>query len=325
MILFVQVLVTWLALTTILAAQSHPNDLRNFGIIGPVKSIRTTRGVLDLETIIKRWYTPADVCTQCTFDRLGRTQSRDTGQDGKGNITGRVEIRRDEDGRSVEDVAYDNEGNQTSRATTINGPHGPIEVKNFAGGKLQATETIEYDAEGRLLRSRRVEADGTIAYERNVAYNKNLVEERLHSRNSNRRSVRKYTDSTEEWLDYDQSDNLILQATFNGAQLTSWWMKPNSGFGLGFATNPSPGQSVSYSTTDDGALERTVYLHPGRKGNVEPDEVLHFNAAGLLVEDARISYQRDAYGNWIRREITVVDAEQGQVVLQRDTREITYW
>lgn len=324
--MLVRVLVTWLTLNAALAAQGHPNDLRNFGIHGPVKSIRATRGVLDPETIIKRWYTPADVCAQCTFDRLGRTQSRDTGHDGKGNITGRVEIRRDEDGRSVENISYDNQGNQTSRATTINGPHGPIEVKNFAGGKLQATDTMEYDAEGRLLRSRRVEADGTITYERTVTYGNNLEEERFHSPNSSFHSVRKYTDSTEEWLDYDQSENLILQATFNGAQLTSWWMKPNSGIGLGFnIPDASSGQTVGYSSTADGALERTVYLHPDRNGNVEPYEVLHFNAAGVLVEDARISYQRDAYGNWIRREITVVDAEQGQVVVQRDTREITYW
>ena len=321
-----RVFMACLALIAPVAAQSPPGELVNFGVMGPVKSIRMTRIALDPETPVKRWYRPADVCAQCSFDRLGRTESRDAGHDGNGNVTGRVEIRHGDDGRNLEEISYDNDGNETYRAITVNGPHGPIEVTDFLHGTLQATETTEYDAGGRLLHARRIEADGTVDYERSVTYGDNLVEERFRTPNNSRREIHKYNDSSEEWLDYDERDNLILRATFDGSQLTFWWMKKHAGIGVGFSIpNASPGQTVAYSSTDDGELERTLYLHPGRKGNVEPDEVIHFDSAGHLVEDAKISYQRDAHGNWISREIQLLDADQRQVVVQRDTREIKYW
>jgi hypothetical protein len=131
-----------------------------------------------------------------------------------------------------------------------------------------------------------------------------------------------------EWLTYDRDDNLLLHATFNSAGLTSWWMKPHSGFGIGFHIPSSQDQDVSvgYSSREDGKLERTEYHSAGRRGNVEPAEVLRYSSEGQLEEHVGFRYTRDAFDNWIEREMTVWDATTGaEVLVRRGKRAIFYY
>jgi hypothetical protein len=131
-----------------------------------------------------------------------------------------------------------------------------------------------------------------------------------------------------EWLTYDRDDNLFLHATLNGAGLTSWWMKPKSEFAIGFTIPGSQDQDVSvgYSSREDGKLDRYEYHAAGRRGNIEPDEVLRYSPEEQLEEHVMFRYTRDAFDNWIEREMTVWDATTGaEVLIRRDTRAISYY
>ena len=71
---------------------------------------------------------------------------------------------------------------------------------------------------------------------------------------------------------------------------------------------------------------RTEYRTAGRRGNVEPAEVLRYSPGGQLEEHVGFRYTRDAFDNWIEREMTVWDATTGaEVLVRRDKRAIFYY
>jgi len=59
---------------------------------------------------------------------------------------------------------------------------------------------------------------------------------------------------------------------------------------------------------------------------IEPAEVLRYSSEGQLGEHIGFRYTRDAFDNWIEREMTVWDATTGaEVLVRRDKRAIFYY
>src|SRR5207237_10712230 len=125
---------------------------------------------------------------------------------------------------------------ETSRATFINGPHGPLQTQFWSNGTLTATELNRYDEGGNEFFSERRNAAGDVEYEfiRRFDDHGNQLEVVSQGRGFYSRELSRYASdgSLLEWLTYDRDDNLLLHATFDSAGLKYWWMKPNSGFGI---------------------------------------------------------------------------------------------
>ena len=326
-------LATLLLATSSASAQRKYSDLQNFGLNGPVRSIETRRDIVANDPREQgQRYDPSDICTICTFDRRGDITERDNGW-GPNGVYGTTRTTYDSNGWPIETISFDDSGTETSRTTSINGPHGPLETHFWSKGTLIATGLSRYDESGNEIFSEHRNAAGDVDYEctRRFDGHGNMLEviisqgHRFFSRELSR-----YDEGGTllEWLTYDRDDNLLLHATFNSAGLTSWWMKPHSGFGIGFNIPSSQDQDVSvgYSSREDGKLERTEYHTAGRRGNVEPAEVLRYSSEGQLEEHVGFRYTRDAFDNWIEREMTVWDATTGaEVLVRRDKRAIFYY
>ena len=311
------------------AQQHRVTDLDSNRLKGRVRSVIVIQDFVAPESV-RRWYRVSDFCAKCEFDEQGWIRQRNSAVTG-GKPIGKVEVNRDALGRPLQEMSFDASGAATGRTETTYGSWGPVEVKTFSPDQTTASaiETTEYSTTGQLLRTRRVDANGSVTFDISYKYDEEgrQVEQVVDTPQGLRREVRRWNDNVSEMITYmGNDDQLVMRATFDGEQLTSWWMEPKANYGIGFSVvGGTRGQSITYSSRDDGKLEKTVYVHPGATGNTEPDEVLHYDPDGMLVEDARISYQRDEHGNWIMREITVNDPERGLVVVQKDKREITYW
>jgi hypothetical protein len=239
----------------------------------------------------------------------------------------------DSNGWPIETISFDDSGTETSRTISISGPHGPLQTQFWSKGTLTATALTRYDESGNEIFSERRNAAADVEYEcsRHFDNHGNVLEVIISQRGGfYSRELNRYdTDGTLlEWLTYDREGNLLHHATFNSAGLTSWWMKPNSGFGIAFTIPSSRDQDVSigYSSREDGRLDRTEYRSPGHKGNVEPTEVLRYSPEGRVEEHVGFRYTRDAFDNWIEREMTVWDAKTGaEVLVRRDMRTIFYY
>jgi hypothetical protein len=313
-------------------AQPKYSTLQNFGMNGPVRSIHTRRDIIAKDPRKQgQRYQPSDICTICAFNRRGNVTENDNGWGPKG-INGTTRTTYDSNEWPVETVSFDNNGDQTSRTTSINGPHGPLQSQFWSNGNLIATELHRYDENGNEIFSERKSAGGDVEYEctRRFDDHRNELEAISQGRGFYSRSLNRYrADGTLlEWLTYDHEDNLILHATFNAAGLTSWWMKPHAGVGVGFTISGSQDDTVSvgYSSREDGRVDKYEYRHDGRKGNVEPTVVLLYSPEGQLEEHVGFRYERDAFGNWTVREMTVWDPATGtEVLVHRDARTITYY
>jgi hypothetical protein len=120
---------------------------------------------------------------------------------------------------------------------------------------------------------------------------------------------------------------LLMHVTFNDDQVTSWFMSKDANFGIGFGARSGPGSSVNFgSDLQTGKLVKTEYAHPGREGNIDPDEVRQYDAAGALAEKVTFDYDWDSFGNWTRRTAYVWDLTAGtRTAVQRISRVISYY
>jgi hypothetical protein len=122
-----------------------------------------------------------------------------------------------------------------------------------------------------------------------------------------------------------RNGELLMRVTFDDEQVTSWFMKKDANLGIGFGTKSEPGFTVNFSSEPQG-LVRTEYVHPGRKGNIDSDEVRRYDASGTLTEKVTFDYDWDSFGNWTRRTVYVWDLTAGtRTAVQRVTRVISYY
>ncbi len=85
-------------------------------------------------------------------------------------------------------------------------------------------------------------------------------------------------------------------------------------------------QTVWFSFARNGDALKNVQHHPGRYGNVEPDDSEVMDKRGVTLERAEFKYERDAHGNWINRTVLIRDPRTGAMIeVMRNHRELTYY
>lgn len=117
--------------------------------------------------------------------------------------------------------------------------------------------------------------------------------------------------------------NISLDKT---GELTSWSRTPGWNGNCSLGWNDSVrGLGKDYVATATG-LEVKTERHPGRKGNLENDEMERRTEAGVLLEKVTFTYERDNYGNWTRRVVSAWNPETGEMVaIREDRRTLTYY
>ncbi len=229
----------------------------------------------------------------------------------------RREDRLDEQGNVVEQIAYVH-GKITSRHVQRRDParRSTEDLTYDGAGKLIADSTELQDARGRWL-------------EWVVSDHGRLV---LHQRDT-------YTDNHEQDGDgaglvsrawYDDTGALIRIIVVHEGEMTSSWQRPNCGelcnatYGVGL--DFSFDHDIDYEFQPDGSVFTTIQHHAGRYGNIEPDDVELFAPGRILLEKVAYRYDRDPYGNWTSRTISVLDPSTGQMTeVRRDHRDLTYY
>jgi hypothetical protein len=306
-------------------------DAVNMGLQGPVHTVKLETNRLPDYTRLHAEVPGPAFAPWMIFDPTGSLIERadSLAPDGTPEVISRE--RKGPDGLSETEVIR---GGQSTiwRSEHTLGPHGPIETRNYRDGILQSFAEYNYDAKG------------------------NNTDQILYDPAGKplNRSISRYDDAGRvvEWevrglggqfqlhvLDAYASDGdllgrdaldadgrIILSMAFRQARLISSWHAPECrDVPMGFTVSTGD-RSVAYAVNDDCSLDMTVERHPGREGNIENDGMERFNEAGQSLEKLAFQYERDDYGNWVRRTVSAWDTTTNSyITVEEDARIITYY
>ena len=123
---------------------------------------------------------------------------------------------------------------------------------------------------------------------------------------------------------YDENGKLVMTFSLDRhGNLTSWWHDPTSKRrgSLG-VVETAEGVTRSYEVTETGQLERMTEIHPGRRGNLYPDEMVRTTESGRLLEKVKIKYEKDSHGNWTKAIVSVWNPKTNEMVNVRQVSRI---
>lgn len=311
-------------------AAERPPDLISFGLSGPVHTTRSTVEKLAPDPR-KRPHIPLFTsCGDCSFDRRGYSVSRAQVSDGALE-KGHLEIDSDSQGWPTEERNYGDDGKLRSHNVFHNGPYGQLDSESWIGDRQVGRSQTVYDERGRTIVYRSWDEGGLAAeiFTRWGEHDEEL-ENIFRSPQLNQEDIQTttYADNGDRAsIERRRNGELLMRVTFDGQQVTSWFMKKDANVGIGFGTNSESGFTLNFgSEPDTGGLVRQEYVHPGRMGNIDPDEVRAYDAAGSLTEKVTFDYDRDSFGNWTRRTSYVWDLTTGtRTAVQRINRVISYY
>ncbi|HYR43918.1 MAG TPA: hypothetical protein VER98_12895 [Terriglobia bacterium] len=311
-------------------AGDRPPDIENFGLSGPVHTVNSTVEKLSPDPrnrpLIPLW----TACGNCSFDRRGYSISRAHVSDGALQIA-HVEVNSDAQGWPTEERSYGDDGALRSRTVFYNGPYGPLDSESWIGDRQTSRSQNVYDEHGHTIVSRTWDESGlSVEILTRWGEHDEELEEIIRFPQSNGEDIQTTTYSANgdrSAIERRRNGDLLMRVTFDDERVTSWFMKKDANFGIGFGTKSEPGFTVNFgSEPQTGGLVRTEYVHPGRKGNIDPDEVREYDAAGTLAEKVTFDYDWDSFGNWTRRTAYVRDLTAGTpTAVQRVTRVISYY
>jgi hypothetical protein len=311
-------------------ATDRPPDMENFGLSGPVHTVTSTVEELAPGPRNRQLISLWTACGNCSFDRRGYSISRAQISNG---VVEKAHLETDVDaqGWPTEDRTYGDDGKLLTRNTYHNGPYGPLAGESWSGDHEISRFQYIYDEHGHTIVSR-TWVEGELSSELFTRRGEHGEEEQIFRfPQSNEEDIQTttYTDNGDRSaMERRRNGELVMRATFDGEQLTSWFMSKDANFSIGFGTNsPEAGFTANFSSDPEtGRLVREEYVHPGRKGNIDSDEVRRYDTAGTLIEKVTFDYNRDSFGNWTRRTAYVWDLTTGtRTALQRITRVISYY
>jgi len=212
------------------------------------------------------------------------------------------------------------------------GPYGPIETRNYRDGVLQTSAKYDYDAVGNVTDQSVYDPAGKLLNRSISRYGDSgrLVEWEVHGPGDQfQLHVMDTYGGNGAFLGRDVLDaegRIILSMAFRQERLMSSWHAPEcQGVPLGFTVSNGD-RSAAHDVKDDCSLEVTAERHAARQSNLENDEVERFNEAGQSLEKLTFHYERDDYGNWIRRMVSAWDTSTSSFVpIEEDTRTVTYY
>src|SRR5204863_5507852 len=102
--------------------------------------------------------------------------------------------------------------------------------------------------------------------------------------------------------------------SFKDEVLTSWWQDPKCDCSNGAGFDWPYDHGISYETTKEGKLLKTVQHHKGRLGSIEVDDEELYDKSDLLLERIAYTYERDGHGNWTKRISLILDLKTGSMI-----------
>ncbi|HEV3039852.1 MAG TPA: hypothetical protein VHA33_18950 [Candidatus Angelobacter sp.] len=241
-----------------------------------------------------------------------------------------VRPKHDESGRETEVVAHEGDKTSIRRTEREIGPFGTTEERVFVDNKLWYRIVSTSSREGNEIDCKHFDESGQLIFhsiEKKDKFTKDLEIWGAQGKWSFH-SMERYDENGEviESSRFNSEGSLVSEFSFNQGHLTSHWQDPqchctNVG-AFGF-----PGEYTVYYTTDeDGTFLEQVRHHKGQPTGRDPDDVETRDVNGKLVEWLTFTYERDKYGNWTKRLVSVRDVESGLMIpVQEDTRILTYY
>lgn len=127
-------------------------------------------------------------------------------------------------------------------------------------------------------------------------------------------------------LRHDAQGRVVSDLSFRDGVLSSWWQDPKCECTNFASFRKANDSDISYQTTKEGAIFKTVQHHQGRPTNHEIDDEELYDENNHLLERIAYTYERDEHGNWIRRIASVLDTKTGVMVpVREDVRTLTYY
>lgn len=229
-------------------------------------------------------------------------------------------------------VGYETVGpavKSTSRTESVQGQHGPVEIRSYVNGVLESIQKITYGPSGTKSEELYCDAAGKILSQVRYTDRDRVKETEVRGYDGQFQLHTIHTfDSDGELMSLeflDAKGKMVMSIAFRGGQLLSVWRDPECR-GVGLSSALSSGDISTEYFVEDCRVETVVGRHPGRKWGLENDELERFDETGRSLEKLTFLYDRDHYGNWTRRIVSVWDASTNTLVpIEEDTRTITYY
>jgi hypothetical protein len=322
------------------AQEDHKTDLQQDALLGPVKSVTTSRISEPSPEVEKRIpFSVPLICQFCEYNGDGNRIAN--GRIADGDFFGdRTVIRRNPDGM-VERISTTKVGPLPPDTAPVPplmryelaGPFGIVDSTTMQDGNTLSHLTRAYDARGNVSEVRQFDNNGLVSHE-----------------------LYKWTeDGQRKELDiYVKGDILLSQLTWDpetdvnrytcfdpsGSLLESWTTQ--SGKVLSFwEASDEPGPCNAHLMYEDGANGDFIYYHcqKGAECKVSHSYSTYVGAgkqnirhtdfrdsAGKLMRAADYQYEFDSKGNWTHRKVWVTIAgDPAPILLAEDARTITYW
>jgi hypothetical protein len=315
-------------------AQQPPNDIpparwtdrTNLGFHGPVhcvmvatqkiapdpRDLRYAKAIIDPGT---EW-----MC----FDKTGYRVETGSVLDGK--VRDVVQLRRGPNGEYL--------GTATQNQREVRHREGDVEItETYVDDRLVTRGKVWHDAQERPTRDETYGEHGDLIVVTTNVYESSskTIDIENFSGGQPIHHTRMIIDEVaglQDTMQFDMAGALVAELRVNKSAVTYAWHDPDlknvesldSGWCETFK------ETVSFSFSPEGDVLREVQHHPGRYGNLEPDDVEVTDSRGVIVERVEFKYERDAHGNWINRTVLARDPKTGAVVeVERNHRELTYY
>lgn len=325
---FAAALLAWV----VFAAESKRTDAQEDGLFGPVRSVSTTveRRQVDLHepdgATVPRPVSPGEN----EYDVAGNRTKR--GEVVHGQFHGSaIEVIRDRDGKVMERVEVNNNGEVLSRE--VMGRYGIAERMSYENGKQTGRWTRSYDANGHVAEFYAYDAEGTVVVSSTSLSDAsgNSEEEWDYGRNGSfsLHFVKTYDPQREIWTftNFNEDGSVKVKVEAQHHKSISYWQgnREDNVFGSSIYLDRVGTRQESYQCHPDETCDRiTSYFADEKSPQVSRTEWR--DGSGELKLSADYEYELDRFGNWTKRTVSVWSRELGErQPYETDFRSLTYW
>jgi hypothetical protein len=321
------------------AQQGHKIDLQQDALLGPVKSVVTSRlSEASPEMQKKMAFSAPPICEYCEYDEEGNKIAN--GRLVEGKFYGdRTVLQRNPDGL-IERVTTTEVGPLPPTSTPprimlyqLDGPFGRVDSTTSFDGTMQFHTAWAYDTRGNVSDVRQFDQNGLVNHEiYKWTEDGQRTDQEIHGKG----------DVLLWRLTWDPSTDVNRYTCFDpsGALLESWTTQADKVVSF-FEASDEPGPCHTYFMFQDnpngdfvrfffrkaGESEVThsysKFLGPGKQNIRHTD---FHDSTGKLVRASDYQYEFDSRGNWTHRKVWVtIPGDPAPILFAEDTRTITYW
>jgi len=312
------------AAVPLFGAEKVHTDAENDGLIGRVKSVRTTAEIVHAEAAQPNRFCLVFLltCSNCDYDEAGKRI-----QPGDGTTLRDV---RDPSGKMQQ--VWENEKGEVSRRLEFSGGR-KVRDTTYVEQHPELTTEFSYDLSGNLSETHTSQTGaGTV-----TTYDPhgNVIEQVDEGPGDRFVHVRQGFDPKSNNLrsvtGLDRNGLVRLDVSLQDKSVASFWQAegdpPTYGTTLTIEIAPNLQQAREYKW--DGSYTRYGFTFFDDKKR-QPKQVTLFDTQGNLWIQADYEYEFDSVGNWTKRTVWEWtrdwgDGEQGRKLIEIDSRTLTYY